>query len=151
MRATGHCAGPAITIRKGRVDDAKALVALYVREPAVSDFDGLHTPERFQQLARSRSAILLVAECGGRVIGALDAEIYGASRFSYFANIVVARKHRGQGVGSQLMARYEQCCRRRGVTMILALVYDWNRDMHRVMRRKRYRNSGRLVEYIKKL
>jgi len=30
-------------------------------------------------------------------------------------------------------------------------VYDWNRDMHRVMRRKRYRNSGRLVEYIKKL
>ena len=73
------------------------------------------------------------------------------SSFSYFANIVVARRHRGQGVGAHLMARYEQLCRRRGVSTILALVYDWNRDMHRVMRRKRYRNSGRLVEYIKKL
>ena len=151
MRARCKIADSAITIRKGRVDDADALVALYVREPAVSDFDGLHTPERFRQLARARSGILLVAEHGGRVIGALDAEVYGASRFSYFANIVVARRHRGRGIGSQLMARYEQCCRRRGVTTILALVYDWNRDMHRVMRRKRYRNSGRLVEYIKKL
>jgi len=151
MHATDQCDGPAITIRKGRVDDAKALVALYIREPAVSDFDGLHTPERFRHLARSRSAILLVAELGGRVIGALDAEIYAESSFSYFANIVVARRHRGQGVGAQLMARYEQLCRQRGVSTILALVYDWNRDMHRIIRRKRYRNSGRLVEYIKKL
>ena len=151
MCATGKSAGPAVRIRKGRADDAETLVALYSREPAVSDFDGLHTPERFQQLARSRSGILLVADSGGRVIGALDAEIYGASRFSYFANIVVARRHRGRGVGSQLMECYEQCCRRRGVTTILALVYDWNRDMHPVMRRKHYRNNGRLVEYIKKL
>lgn len=151
MCATDHRAGPAIQIRKGRADDADTLVALYTREPAVSDFAGLHTPERFQHLVRSRSGILLVAECGGRVIGALDAEIYAESSFSYFANIVVARKHRGQGVGSQLMERYEQLCRRRGITTILALVYDWNRDMHQVMRRKRYRNSGRLVEYIKKL
>ena len=57
----------------------------------------------------------------------------------------------GHCLGAQLMARYEESCRRRGVTTILALVYDWNRDMHRVMRRKRYRNSGKLVEYIKKL
>ena len=151
MRATDKRSVDAIRVRKGRADDADTLVALYAREPAVSDFDGLHTPERFRHLARSRSAILLVAECGDRVIGALDAEVYAESSFSYFANIVVARKHRGRGVGSQLMARYEQCCRRRGVTTILALVYDWNRDMHRIMRQKRYRNSGRLVEYIKKL
>ncbi|MEI6210466.1 MAG: GNAT family N-acetyltransferase [bacterium] len=151
MRATDSCVGPAIRIRKGRAVDADMLVTLYAREPAVSDFDGLHTPERFRSLARSRSAILLVAECGGRVIAALDAEVYAESKFSYFANIVVVRRHRGQGIGAQLMARYEQCCRRRGITTILALVYDWNRDMHQVMRRKRYRNSGRLVEYIKKL
>ena len=151
MRAKDSCAGPSVRIRRGRVDDADTLVALYAREPAVSDFDGLHTPERFQHLARSRSAILLVAECGGRVMGALDAEIYAESRFSYFANIVVARGQRGRGVGAQLMARYEESCRRRGVTTILALVYDWNRDMHRVMRRKRSRTSGKLGEYIKKL
>jgi ribosomal protein S18 acetylase RimI-like enzyme len=151
MCAKRAAAAPAVTIRRGRAADAKALVALYVREPAVSDFAGLHTTARFRQLVRSRDGILLVAERRGRVVGALDAEIYKESRFSYFANIVVARGWRGRGIGAQLIARYEGMCRRRGVTTILALVYDWNRDMHRVMRRRRYRNNGRLVEYIRKL
>ena len=149
MHSTDPCDVP--IIRKGRVEDANTLVALYAREPAVSDFAGLHTPERFQHLARSRSAILLVAECEGCVVGALDAEVYAESNFSYFANIVVARGQRRRGIGSLLMARYEESCRRRGISTILALVYDWNRDMHQVMRRQHYRNSGKLVEYIKKL
>jgi GNAT superfamily N-acetyltransferase len=151
MRAKKPESTPVIRLRKGRADDAETLVRLYAREPAVSDFAGLHTPERFRELVRSRSALLIVAEQDGRIIGALDAEIYAASNFSYFANVVVARRHRGRGVGAQLIARYEQACRRRGITTILALVYDWNRTMHRVMRRTRYRASGRLVEYIKRV
>jgi ribosomal protein S18 acetylase RimI-like enzyme len=140
-----------VKIRKGRVEDARTLVALYARERAVSDFDGLHTAARFQHLARSRQDILLVAERAGRVIGALDAEVYAETHFSYFANIVVAPKHRRQGVGRTLMEHYERICRKRRIRTILALVYDWNHAMHPVMRRTRYRNNGRLIEYIKSL
>ena len=78
--------------------------------------------------------------------GALDTGMFSPGLVQ-----AVNQVDRGRGVGSQLMARYDALCLRRGITTILALVYDWNRDMHRVMRRKHYRNSGRLVEYIQKL
>ncbi|OGJ91426.1 MAG: hypothetical protein A2268_00295 [Candidatus Raymondbacteria bacterium RifOxyA12_full_50_37] len=141
----------AVRIRKGRDSDINALLSLYRKERAVSDFVGLHTRARFKRLIRSKDDLLIVAENGQGVAGALDAEFYRESRFSYFANLVVSAKERRNKIGTRLVAAYEQICRKRGITRVVALVYNWNTGMHKLMKRGQYRNSGTLVEYIKTL
>jgi N-acetylglutamate synthase-like GNAT family acetyltransferase len=138
-------------IRKACLADVPALHRLYAGEKGVTDFDGMHTLERFRRLVRSKTDIIIVAEYDGKIAGALDAEIYRESAFSYFANIVVAKGMRGKGVGRCLIERYETICRQKKLKAIIALVYDWNRKMHGVMRKARYRNKGMLVEYLKRL
>jgi N-acetylglutamate synthase-like GNAT family acetyltransferase len=140
-----------IEVRKARPADVPALLRLFRGEKGVTDFAGLHTAARFLSLIRSRTDVIIVASCDGEVVGALDAEIYRESSFSYFANIVVKRGLRGQGIGRRLIDRYEAICREKRISTVVALVYDWNKDMHALMRKRRYGNNGRLVEYVKRL
>ena len=140
-----------IKIRKAKSKDAGLLLKLYSKEKGVSDFAGLQTKERFLSLVNSKDAVIIVAEKEGKVIGALDAEFYDESRFSYFANIVVSKKERGKGIASKLIKEYEQICKKRGIKTIVALVFDWNKKMHPIMKNKKYKYTGNLREYIKKL
>lgn len=140
-----------IRVTRGRPGDVEALYRLYSPEKAVSDIAGLHTRERFRALVRSREDLLLVARRGKAVAGALDAEFYPESGFSYFANLVVAKNERRKGVAGLLLDEYERFCRKKGIRSIVTLVYDWNKSMRRLMERRKYGNKGMLVEYVRKL
>jgi predicted nucleic acid-binding protein len=68
---------PVARIRRGRVGDARALVALYAREPAVSDFDSLHTTAQIRRpvydafylvLARRHDGCLLTLDQGLKAV-----------------------------------------------------------------------------------
>lgn len=138
-------------IRKGRQMDIDQLLRLYRPERAVTDFSGLHTRKRFRCLIQSRNDLLIVAVHKGKILGALDAEFYNESRFSYFANLVVTRDKRKKGIGRRLIREYERICRKRGIKTIAVLVYDFNRKMHGLMKKTRYKDNGKLVEYLKRL
>ncbi len=140
-----------ITITLAKFSDINELFLLYKPEKGVNDFSGLHTKKRFRSLIKSKDDILLVARRKGKIVGALDAEFYDESRFSYFANIVVAKEERRKGIAQLLMDEYERVCRKRKISMIIGLVYDWNKCMHGFMKKRKYKLYGTLAEYLKKL
>ena len=138
-----------IKIRKGKESDIPQLVKLYSGVKEIEDFVGMkYDKGYFMHFIRPKSNMLFVAECDGEICGALNAEM---AEFTFLNNVVVARAWRGKGIGGSLIKRLEQESRRRGNRTLLALVYDWNKPMHKIMRHYDYARGKKTVIYSKKV
>lgn len=61
----------------------------------------------------------VVATAGGRIVGAVGLEIYGDA--ALLRSAVVAREHRGTGVGGELVVRLLELAKSRGVREVYLL------------------------------
>jgi len=111
--------GEEVTIRRCRHEDAQAVLGLWTRERSAhaSTADRLEDVER---LIIDSPAALLVAECGGEIVGALIAGWDGWRGNMY--RLAVSRGHRREGIGLALTRAGEEYLLSRGVRRVTALV-----------------------------
>lgn len=111
--------GEKVTIRRGRREDARAVLELWeqARSEHASTADRLDDVER---LIGDSPAALLVAERGGEVVGALIAAWDGWRGNMY--RLAVREGHRRQGIGIALTRAGEDYLHRCGVRRVTALV-----------------------------
>jgi ribosomal protein S18 acetylase RimI-like enzyme len=98
------------------VDDVLALWGVARTEHAATE----DRAEAVERLIVQHPASLLVAESGGRLIGALIAAWDGWRGNMY--RLAVLAEHRRQGIGLRLVRAGEEQLRRRGATRVTALV-----------------------------
>src|SRR5690348_5975359 len=99
-----------IRIRRARPPDLDALVAL---EEASFDHDRVSRAQ-FRRHIVSDSAVVLVAEERGRVLGAALLFFRRGARAARLYSIAIARATRGQGLGAALLGAAEREARKRG-------------------------------------
>ncbi|HEX6613734.1 MAG TPA: GNAT family N-acetyltransferase [Rhodanobacteraceae bacterium] len=99
-----------IRIRRGRPPDLDALVAL---EEASFDHDRVSRAQLRRHIA-SDSAVVLVAEERGRVLGAALVFFRRGAEAARLYSIAIARPARGKGLGSALLDAAECEARKRG-------------------------------------
>ena len=97
-------------IRRARPADLDALVAL---EQASFDHDRVSRAQFRRHLA-SDSAVVLVADARGRVLGAALLFLRRGTRAARLYSIAVAQAARGQGLGAALLEACEREARKRG-------------------------------------
>jgi ribosomal protein S18 acetylase RimI-like enzyme len=111
-----------ITIRRARQEDAPAVLGLW----ASARSSHASTPDRredIERLVEQSPAALLVAECGGQVVGAVIAGWDGWRGNIY--RLAVHDERRRQGIGLKLTQAAEDYFRECGVRRVTALVaYD---------------------------
>lgn len=141
-----------VTIRKGRTADLPQLIRLYKGVKEITDFAGQRYDKGyFEMFLHSRATVVLVAVNGEDVVGALNAEFADLGGYTYLNNIVVSKNHCKEGIGGMLMNELERIVKKRRHVSILALVFDWNKNMQAVMRHQRYVPTGKTIIYAKKL
>jgi ribosomal protein S18 acetylase RimI-like enzyme len=111
--------GEEVTIRRCRREDARAVLELWAqaRSEHASTADSLDDVER---LIGDSPAALLVAERGGKIVGALIAGWDGWRGNMY--RLAVREGHRRQGIGIALTQAGEEYLRGCGVRRVTALV-----------------------------
>lgn len=111
--------GEGITIRRCRHEDAQAVLNLWAHERSerASTADRLEDVER---LIGDSPAVLLVAERGGEIVGALIAAWDGWRGNMY--RLAVSREHRRRGVGIALTRAGEEYLLSCGARRVTALV-----------------------------
>lgn len=116
---TPRLSAEGIEIRRGRHDDAPAVLGLWARERSehASTADRLEDVER---LIEDSPAALLVAEREGEIVGALIAAWDGWRGNMY--RLAVRKEHRRRGIGIALTRAGEEYLRGCGVHRVTALV-----------------------------
>jgi GNAT superfamily N-acetyltransferase len=129
-----------LALRRARVDDLPALVALLADDPLGSsreDPDDLAPYRRaFDAIEADPSELLLVAEDGEVVVGTLQLSFLpglarrGALRAQIEA-VRVSADHRGRGLGALLVQEAVDEARRRGCTLVQLTSDKTRTDAHR--------------------
>jgi ribosomal protein S18 acetylase RimI-like enzyme len=111
--------GKEFTIRRSRDEDAQAVLDIWSQERSehASTADRLEDIER---LIGDSPAALLVAECGGEIVGALIAGWDGWRGNMY--RLAVSKGHRREGIGIALTRAGEEYLLGCGVRRVTALV-----------------------------
>ncbi len=104
-------------------------------------FDAAKTGRALQQLINDDRACVLVAREGGIVIGMCTAQlVISTAEGAYSAwveDVVVDNKHRGKGLGKQLLSALEEWAKGQGATRLQLLA-----DMQNTPALEFYRNNG---------
>lgn len=116
---TADLTAEGIVIRRGRLEDAPAVLELWARERSnhASTADRLDDVER---LIDDSPAALLVAARGEEIVGVLIAAWDGWRGNMY--RLAVDKGHRRQGIGVALTRAGEEYLRSRGARRVTALV-----------------------------
>lgn len=130
-------------IRPARPDDLDALVDLLrilFGIEADFDFDAARQRQGLAMLLAHETAVILVAEAAGQVIGMCTGQMTISTAEGGFAllveDVVVAQNWQGKGVGRELLAALEQWAEARKIGR-LQLLAD--------------RNNGAALEFYRKL
>jgi GNAT superfamily N-acetyltransferase len=128
---------PSLSIRVARLADLRAITAL-LAEDAIGDHPepGRESPTSAQRAAFAAIAadprnLLLVADLGDEVVGTCQVTFipyltHGGSERAHLESVRVASRHRGAGVGRQMMEWVIEGSRRRGCRLV-QLTTNWQR------------------------
>jgi GNAT superfamily N-acetyltransferase len=138
-------------LRKAVLDDAGAIAALMIQlgyPTSTADMQGRLTP-----ILEEPKQITLVAEIQGAIVGMVGAGVghYYERNGSYgrIFTIVVDEAHRGQGIGSALVAAAEGWLMEHGVISIIINSGTHRKEAHHFYQRRGYRETGiRLVKFL---
>jgi len=143
---------PKILIRKGKIADIPQLIRLYSGVKEISDFAGQkYDKNYFLQYIKPKENIVLVAEKDGKIYGALNAEFEDLAKYTFLVNLVVSKKHRGKGIGGLLIKSLESISKKRKNKQMIGLIFDWNKNMQKVVEHCKYSASHKAIIYVKKL
>ena len=132
-----------IRIRKGRVTDIDALMAL---EHGVFTVDHL-SRRSFRNFLTSPHSVLMVAEDGGTLAGYVHVLFRPRSKAARLYSIGVVPHAAGRGIGIALLQTGEQAARRRKAPVIRLEVQPGNRAAIARYEKSGYRATGKLPGY----
>jgi GNAT superfamily N-acetyltransferase len=147
LRPEAVAAALVVSVRKAKIDDARPLAALMSQ---------LGYPTREAEMAGRLSAsdgilgrsdyLVAVAVRRGEVVGVIVAfiglylEMNG--RYGRVTALSVAEGHRGQGIGTRLLAHAESWLRARGATACIVNSSTHRTEAHRFYTREGYQVTG---------
>jgi len=138
-------------VRPGRADDGHAMAELFAA--VARERDGIATEppvdveQRSVQFAAS-SAASIVAVADGRIIGTLHVDV---SRFGFGElGMLVARDHRGRGVGSALLRAAVDWARGQGLHKLCLEVFPHNTAAIALYRKAGFAEEGRRVRQYRR-
>ncbi len=134
---------PAVKLRRGRIGDLDALIAI---EQAVFDTDIL-SRRSFRRFVAAPAAALLVAEEGGKLAGYALVLYPPRSKHARLYSIAVAPHIGRRGVGTLLLAAAEAAARRRGRRSMRLEVHEHNTRAIARYEKSGYRLFGRHRDY----
>lgn len=141
-----------IIIRKAKVSDIPQLVKLYSNTKEITDFAGQkHDKAYFSKCFISKVTKVFVAARSEEIVGVTTAEFDPVFKYTYASKIVVSKKHRGQGIATMLMKAVEQESKRLKIKRIFGFVYDWNKNMQKIMEHRGFSPQGKTIIYSKKV
>lgn len=140
-------------LRPAILEDAGAIAALMIQLGYPTSTADMQA--RLAPILQEPKQITLIAEIQGTVIGMIGAGIghYYERNGSYgrIFTIVVDEAHRGQGIGSALVAAAEGWLMERGVISIIINSGTHRQEAHRFYQRRGYGETGiRLVKFLPK-
>ena len=150
-----------VSVREAQPADAAALVEL-ARAVAAEPEGWLVTDGRWHTVREERRhlraarasphAAVLVAEEGAGLVGRLSVVRESHPGCSHVADIgvMVAREHRGRGVGSALLLAAEEWARRVGVHKLELHVFPYNEAAIALYERRGYRREGYRIRHFRR-
>ena len=152
---SGSSHSPQIDLRRAGFSDAEAVELLY-RE-LVSDASIRVLPEHVAALAESPSSFLIVGcssgiVCATALLTICPDVMYQRQPFGLVENLIVAERHRGAGIGRQLMDHIEGIAREHHCTKLMLLSASHRHPAHRFFEAVGFEGSRKLgfVKYASK-
>jgi len=142
--AEADAANPAICIRKAEIGDARPLAVLMSQLGYPSTEDEM--ADRLRLILPRSDYLMAVAVREGQVVGVVGAliglylEMNG--RYGRVTALSVAADHRGQGIGTRLLAHAESWLGTGGATACIVNSGSHRADAHRFYQRKGYQATG---------
>jgi len=130
-------------IRRGKPADLEALLELENRVFATDRM----SRRSLQRLLTSPSAVAMVAQADGAIMGVAIVLFRANSRVARLYSLAVAPKYTGRGIASALLARAEKIARGRKCRSLRLEVHERNNGAINVYRRAGYHEFGRYHHY----
>ena len=143
MNASPHRPPHAATLRRGRLRDLDALIAI---EQAVFATDIL-SRRSFRHFVTAPNATLIVAEAGGKLAGYVLVLYPPRSKLARLYSVAVAPHSGRRGVGTLLLAAAERAARRRRRRAMRLEVHEHNSRAIARYEKSGYRLFGRHRRY----
>ena len=140
-------------IRKMTTGDIDAVIAIGSQSPelAVSDVSQFWSTKRLIPWVEADTDIMLVAEEGGEVIGAVLTQLHVPSAVGYLSDIVIKESARGKGVGTALLSEAIQQLDKLGVTLVYGLTQTNNTKVHQLLKKEGFNKGEELIWFEKRL
>jgi ribosomal protein S18 acetylase RimI-like enzyme len=126
-----------VVIRELRLEDYDALVALWREAGLPYRPKGRDAREAIARQLKEDTAIYLVAEVAGTVVGAVLGTHDG--RKGWINRLAVLPAYRRRRVGAQLLAETERRLATLGIEIFACLVEDWNAESKDFFEKSGYR------------
>jgi ribosomal protein S18 acetylase RimI-like enzyme len=136
-------------IRDLRPNDYDAVVALWVEAGLPFKPRGRDTREALASQCEQPTAVYLVAEVAGELVGAVLGTHDG--RKGWINRLAVAKAYQGRGLGARLLAEVESRLVAAGLGIFACLVEDWNDDSKVFFERRGYKPFKGITYYTKRL
>jgi ribosomal protein S18 acetylase RimI-like enzyme len=115
-----------ITLRPLQIQDYESLVALWEKAGLPFKPRGRDRRENIARELHAPTAIFLVAESDGRLVGSILGTHDG--RKGWINRLAVDPAYRRQGIGRRLVEAVEQRLEQLGIEIVACLIEDWNKD-----------------------
>jgi ribosomal protein S18 acetylase RimI-like enzyme len=137
-----------ITIRELRPEDYDALVALWEAAGLPYKPKGRDSREAITHQLKLPTAIYLVAELDGTMVGSVLGTHDG--RKGFINRLAVDPAYRGRGIARRLVAEVERRLENLGIEIVEALIEDWNEVSMKVFERLGYVKHPDILYYSKR-
>jgi ribosomal protein S18 acetylase RimI-like enzyme len=139
---------PAV-IRDFRVGDYVAMLALWKSAGLPCKPEGRDAGAEIERQSREPTAIYLVAEAEGKIVGAVLGTHDG--RKGWVNRLAVSPPHRRRGLALELLAEVERRLAALGIGIFACLVEDWNVDSKAFFEKAGYKAFDGMTYFTKRL
>lgn len=137
-----------ITLRDMRPEDYDAVIALWEAAGLPFKPQGRDSREAIEHQLTLPTAIYLVAEFDGKIVGSVLGTHDG--RKGWINRVAVHPEYRRKGIARQLVEAVERRCLKLGIKIFAALIEDWNETSMRVFERLGYQKHEDIFYYSKR-
>jgi len=137
-----------IEIRELRMTDYDKLIALWNKAKLLYKPKGRDMRKNIKRELKKPTAIFLVAEKNGALIGSIFGTHDG--RKGWINRLVVAPGYRKQGIAAKLVKEVENRLFDMGIGIIACLIEDWNPVSVKVFEKMGYKRHNDIIYYTKR-